>query len=364
MSDVRSTLETYPRQIRAKRRLPNPSCYLLAGLPDTVSDVLSGCPSIPFWTLLGRVKEFASLSNLKVVLKNEGFDEIKLQYMGELWVLLEFPSSKIKELFQENRGVGSWFSVLKQTSTEFVPEGRILWVEIEGVPFKLWSKNTFKKIASKWGEILDTEDQEEDGFYTKRLCIYSKLGNNIYENFKVIFRGKVFVLRAKEIPGWVPEFADEFDDDDESEEGSKGDTANSHGAFNFDDADDVDKVPETELDDPLEQNENPSEIFWNSTLASTIKYDNDVSYQYLIIVSIPPGFTLMGFHARRYWENGRSVNDVTSPRIVEKEQNEQERINNYNGSKDEMSGSVCSGIFKKPVAPQSGGLSFVFWRNL
>ncbi|GKB86954.1 hypothetical protein Tco_0959226 [Tanacetum coccineum] len=118
----------------------------------------------------------------------------------------------------------------------------------------LWSKNTFKKIASKWGEILDTEDQEEDGFYTKRLCIYSKLGNNIYENFKVIFRGKVFVLRAKEIPGWVPEFADEFDDDDESEEGSKGDTANSHGAFNFDDADDVDKVPETELDDPLEQN--------------------------------------------------------------------------------------------------------------
>ncbi|GKB06776.1 nucleotide-binding alpha-beta plait domain-containing protein, partial [Tanacetum coccineum] len=205
-------------------------------------------------TLLGRVKEFASLSNLKVVLKNEGFDEIKLQYMGELWVLLEFPSSKIKELFQENRGVGSWFSVLKQTSTEFVPEGRILWVEIEGVPFKLWSKNTFKKIASKWGEILDTEDQEEDGFYTKRLCIYSKLGNNIYENFKVIFRGKVFVLRAKEIPGWVPEFADEFDDDDESEEGSKGDTANSHGAFNFDDADDVDKVPETELDDPLEQN--------------------------------------------------------------------------------------------------------------
>ncbi|GKD17243.1 hypothetical protein Tco_1206401, partial [Tanacetum coccineum] len=48
-----------------------------------------------------------------------------------------------------------------------------------------------------------------------------------------IFRGKVFVLRAKEIPGWVPEFADEFDDDDESEEGSKGDTATSHGAFNF-----------------------------------------------------------------------------------------------------------------------------------
>ncbi|GKA60808.1 nucleotide-binding alpha-beta plait domain-containing protein [Tanacetum coccineum] len=305
-------------------------------------------------TLLGRVKEFASLSNLKVVLKNEGFDEIKLQYMGELWVLLEFPSSKIKELFQENRGVGSWFSVLKQTSTEFVPEGRILWVEIEGVPFKLWSKNTFKKIASKWGEILDTEDQEEDGFYTKRLCIYSKLGNNIYENFKVIFRGKVFVLRAKEIPGWVPEFADEFDDDDESEEGSKGDTANSHGAFNFDDADDVDKVPETELDDPLEQNENPSEDPFGIYSILKKNKDNDASIPVSDhSIKFPPGFTPNGVSMQE--DIGRSVNDVTSPRIVEKEQNEQERINNYNGSKDEMSGSVCSGIFKKPVAPQSGG---------
>ncbi|GKE69496.1 nucleotide-binding alpha-beta plait domain-containing protein [Tanacetum coccineum] len=49
--------------------------------------------------LLGRVKEFASLPNLKIVLKNEGFAEIKIQYMGEFWVLLEFPSVKTKELF-------------------------------------------------------------------------------------------------------------------------------------------------------------------------------------------------------------------------------------------------------------------------
>nr|GEU99436.1 RNA-directed DNA polymerase, eukaryota, reverse transcriptase zinc-binding domain protein [Tanacetum cinerariifolium] len=117
--------------------------------------------------LLGRVKEFASLPNLKIVLKNEGFAEIKIQYMGEFWVLLEFPSSKTKELFQENIWVGSWFSVLKQASSDFIPEGRYVWVEIEGVSFKLWSKNTFKRIAAKWGELLDVDDQEEEGFHSK-----------------------------------------------------------------------------------------------------------------------------------------------------------------------------------------------------
>ncbi|GJU46842.1 RNA-directed DNA polymerase, eukaryota, reverse transcriptase zinc-binding domain protein [Tanacetum coccineum] len=83
----------------------------------------------------------------------------------------------------------------------------------------------------------------------------AKISTSIYvSNFPEVFSAKrpcfmlckkyghVFGLLAKEISGWVPEFADEFDDDDESEEGSKGDTTNSHGAFNFDDADDVDKV--------------------------------------------------------------------------------------------------------------------------
>ncbi|GJT71688.1 nucleotide-binding alpha-beta plait domain-containing protein [Tanacetum coccineum] len=241
-------------------------------------------------TLLGRIKELASLSNLMKVLKNE---------------------------------------------------------EIEGVPFKLWSKNTFKKIASKRGEILDTEDQEEDDFYTKRLCIYSKLENNIYENFKVIFRGKVFVLRAKEIPGWVPEFVDELNDDDESVEGSKGDTANSHDGINFDDVDDVDKVPETELDETLEQNESPSEDPFGIYSILNKNKDNDanisVSDQ---SIKFPPGFTPNGVSMQE--DIGRKVNDVTSPkRIVEEEQNEQEWNNANKGSKDEMSGSVCSGFFKK-----------------
>ncbi|GKB50110.1 hypothetical protein Tco_0900863 [Tanacetum coccineum] len=130
----------------------------------------------------------------------------------------------------------------------------------------------------------------------------------------MIFRGKVFVLRAKEIPGWVPEFADEFDDDDESEEGSKGYTANRHGAFNFDDADDVDKVPETELDDPLEQNENPSEDPFGIYSILNKNKDNDANIPVSDhSIKFPPGFTPNGVSMQE--DIGRSVNDVTSPRI-------------------------------------------------
>ncbi|GJT38912.1 hypothetical protein Tco_0938777 [Tanacetum coccineum] len=79
-------------------------------------------------SLIGRVKDVGSLSNLKKVLSNEGFDNIFVRYMGELWVLLEFDNTKAKELFLDNVGVGSWFLVLRQASHDFTPEGKVHWI--------------------------------------------------------------------------------------------------------------------------------------------------------------------------------------------------------------------------------------------
>nr|GFB25517.1 glucose-methanol-choline oxidoreductase, FAD/NAD(P)-binding domain protein [Tanacetum cinerariifolium] len=88
-------------------------------------------------------------------------------------------------------GVTSWFSVLQQASMDFSTDGRIVWVEVEGVPFKLWTADTFNKIAKKWGDLLDIDDQED-------TCYHSK--------------------RAKEVPGWVSEFMEESDDESIFEE--------------------------------------------------------------------------------------------------------------------------------------------------
>nr|GFB83134.1 RNA-directed DNA polymerase, eukaryota, reverse transcriptase zinc-binding domain protein [Tanacetum cinerariifolium] len=41
------------------------------------------------------------------------------------------------------------------------------------------------------------------------------------EEFKIIFRGKVFWIRAKETPGWVPDILEEVKDEDQSDVDSK-----------------------------------------------------------------------------------------------------------------------------------------------
>ncbi|GKE43743.1 nucleotide-binding alpha-beta plait domain-containing protein [Tanacetum coccineum] len=109
-------------------------------------------------SLIGRVKDVGLLSNLKKVLCNESFDNIFVRYMGELWVLLEFDNTKAKELFRDNVGVGSWFSVLCQASHDFTPEGRIAWIRA--------------KEATGW--IPEFSEDEEDDDHSEQEFISSE----------------------------------------------------------------------------------------------------------------------------------------------------------------------------------------------
>ncbi|GJS57912.1 hypothetical protein Tco_0652696 [Tanacetum coccineum] len=76
------------------------------------------------------------------------------------------------------------------------------------------------------GYLIDTNDSDGNCFHSKRLCLFTKSISNIYENFKIIFRGKVYWIRAKEVPGWTPDLVEDSDeeelsDDDSLEEGMK-----------------------------------------------------------------------------------------------------------------------------------------------
>ncbi|GJT92323.1 hypothetical protein Tco_1081168 [Tanacetum coccineum] len=68
-----------------------------------------------------------------------------------------------------------------------------------------WLLSNVCKFGNKWGcEALDIEDNFGSSFARKRLCILTKQPESILEKFKVIFKGKVFVARAKELFTWNP----------------------------------------------------------------------------------------------------------------------------------------------------------------
>nr|GFA82330.1 RNA-directed DNA polymerase, eukaryota [Tanacetum cinerariifolium] len=185
--------------------------------------------------LMGMVKDFATLANLKVIVANEGFDTIKFKYMGGYWVMMKFQTKVTKLKFQENSVMKTWFSQIQLASSDFNTDGRVTWVEIEGIPLKMWSKNTFNRVASKWGVLLDVDDQEDEHFHRKRICINTNVPTNIFESFKLIYRGKVFWVRAKEVPGWILDFVEDGDEKEDSEIGSYEEVPNGEDVKNVED---------------------------------------------------------------------------------------------------------------------------------
>nr|GFA09949.1 nucleotide-binding alpha-beta plait domain-containing protein [Tanacetum cinerariifolium] len=55
-----------------------------------------------------------------------------------------------------------------------------------------------------------------------------RIGRNILESFKIIHRGTAHWIRACETPGWVPDFADESDDEDQEDNMSNDGGAKEH----------------------------------------------------------------------------------------------------------------------------------------
>nr|GFC31003.1 glucose-methanol-choline oxidoreductase, FAD/NAD(P)-binding domain protein [Tanacetum cinerariifolium] len=123
----------------------------------------------------------------------------------------------------------------------------------------LCPSNTFKRIPFKWGDLLDTDDQEDKCFHSKRMCIHTKVSTNIFETFKIIFRGKVFWIRAKEVPGWVRDFLEEYDEEDLSDDGSRDVDSKKKNLETCGDDNDLEEVQETVFEEKRESNHNVDE---------------------------------------------------------------------------------------------------------
>ncbi|GKB76220.1 RNA-directed DNA polymerase, eukaryota [Tanacetum coccineum] len=158
--------------------------------------------------VMGKVKDLNSILNLKVILAEEGFENVTPFYLGGRWVMFECNNIKAKRNLLKHTGFCSWFHEIQEVPRDFVSNERVVWVDIEGVPLYAWKRETFVKIGKKWGELVDIEDASATTFGRKRLCIITTLPSSIIETFKIIIKGKVFMIRAKELFMWNPSFLD------------------------------------------------------------------------------------------------------------------------------------------------------------
>nr|GEX64674.1 nucleotide-binding alpha-beta plait domain-containing protein [Tanacetum cinerariifolium] len=267
-------------------------------LPVIVLDETCFNQTVYFTALMGKVKDFTSLTNLKVALANEGFENIKLKYMGGFWVMIEFNTEAAKE--------------------------RVTWVDIEGIPLKGWSKNTFSRITSKRGELLYFDEQEEGYLHSKR---------------------------AKEVSGWNLDFEEEddvdVDDDDDDDDDSKSDDEMSKDGI-IDENRGMHKFPNVEGESDLE--EVAETIFEKEQSSANVKEDcigvqKDTRSEDL--------FNIYELLNKKKDNNNGDLNSDDNlkypPGFTPN--------SSFNSLKNDTDRSLCSGHFKKCEIPSSVGPS-------
>ncbi|GJV59694.1 RNA-directed DNA polymerase, eukaryota, reverse transcriptase zinc-binding domain protein [Tanacetum coccineum] len=95
--------------------------------------------------VLVKVKEVDMISNMYCIYRNEGFIDVKIHYVGGLWVWIEFKNEKICETFKSNVSLNSLWSSIMSVSHSFIVDQRLIWIEISGLPLCAWGSNANKK---------------------------------------------------------------------------------------------------------------------------------------------------------------------------------------------------------------------------
>lgn len=88
----------------------------------------------------------------------------------------------------------------------FIPSERIVWVDVEGLPLSTWSKESFRKIFSKWGSIVQLDDDLGEDVYKNRICMLSSFQDIIFDVIKVYVDGIMYSIRVKEVSWWTSSF--------------------------------------------------------------------------------------------------------------------------------------------------------------
>nr|GEZ25887.1 RNA-directed DNA polymerase, eukaryota [Tanacetum cinerariifolium] len=83
------------------------------------------------------------------LLTKEEFLDVKLTYLGGMWVMIELDNEATKLKLLQHIGVNSWFHILQVAIHNFVSDERVVWVDIEGVPLNVWSRETSLKLFLK-----------------------------------------------------------------------------------------------------------------------------------------------------------------------------------------------------------------------
>ncbi|CAH1454415.1 unnamed protein product [Lactuca virosa] len=125
-----------------------------------------------------QVRSVRLIPKLLVLLKEEGFHDLQIKYLGGDWV-----------------PVVNGFKVV----------GRVVWIEILGLPCCAWNDSAVNKVAGIWGEVCFLDDDNQAPLAIKRVCIKTAQPLLIQDKLSLVVQGIKYDVVVRELSNWEPD---------------------------------------------------------------------------------------------------------------------------------------------------------------
>lgn len=132
------------------------------------------------------------IRKLVALLKEEGFHDLHLRYLGGDWVYVIFESELVCSKF---RLVVNRFKIVE----------RFIWIENFGLPYCAWNNVVVKKVAGLWGDVYFLEEDIQDLLVVKRVFIKSLKPSLTHDRISMVVEGINYKLVIRELSNLEPD---------------------------------------------------------------------------------------------------------------------------------------------------------------
>lgn len=152
---------------------------------------------------MGKVKDVEFLEAMEDIGRAEGLEDFEYKLLGGLQILIKCSSEKaaIAVANDKYHRLTEWVVDIKKWSTEWNERKRLCWINIEGVPLRGWSENTFRLLAEHWGvpyEFSNCDFINATNFMTGRVLILTDKMDTIKSIQSMVVNGEKTTIIVKE----------------------------------------------------------------------------------------------------------------------------------------------------------------------
>ncbi|KAJ0948257.1 hypothetical protein HanRHA438_Chr01g0025091 [Helianthus annuus] len=175
-----------------------------------IPDVVNEFSDIHDRAVVVSVFDVDGLKKIPGLLEDMSPDYVKIQYMGELSVLITFPSNEIAESvrlkFLLHTDTIKTVTLWRGQSFHFE---RIAWLKIQGLPLNVVCNDTMNRIGSLFGNVVHKANvkQLDNDLSYEYVAVLVGEARRIMEEVVIQWRRRKFrVWVMEEIADWMPDF--------------------------------------------------------------------------------------------------------------------------------------------------------------